>query len=64
MYDNCGEDAELSKRLHAAVLKTKQDRFRGNPIKENHIKRALYEILQNEEQVEKVYKIIVEQEEY
>lgn len=64
LYDNCGEDAELSKRLHAAVLKTKQDRFRGNPIKENHIKRALYEILQNEEQVEKVYKIIVEQEEY
>lgn len=64
LYDNCGEDAQLAVRLHAAVLETKQDGFRGNPVKENRIKRALYKILQDENQVERVYKIIVEQEEY
>ena len=64
LYDNCGEDVELAARLHAAVLETKQDGFRGNPVKENRIKRALYKILQDEDQVEQVYKIIVEQEEY
>ncbi len=64
LYDNCGEDVELSIRLHAAVLETKQDGFRGNPVKENQIKRALYEILQDEDQVERTYRIIVEQEEY
>ncbi len=64
LYDNCGEDVELSIRLHTAVLKTEQDGFRGNPVKENQIKRALYKILRDEDQVEQVYRIIVEQEEY
>ena len=41
-----------------------QDGFRNNPTKENRIKRALYQVLKSDETVERIYKIVVEQEEY
>ncbi|MBE6679531.1 MAG: HsdR family type I site-specific deoxyribonuclease [Ruminococcaceae bacterium] len=63
-YDNCGEDEQLAIRLHKAVLSSKMDGFRNNPTKENRIKRELYKILKDEDTVERLYKIIVEQEEY
>lgn len=63
-YDNCGEDEELTIRLHKAVMTSKMDGFRNNPTKENRIKRALYQILKDDDIVERLYKIVVEQEEY
>ncbi len=63
-YDNCGENEELAVSLHEAVILSKQDGFRNNPVKEKKIKRAIYAILKDESEVEKVYKLIVEQEEY
>ena len=64
LYDNCGENEELAVKLHQAVLKAKLDGFRNNPVKENKIKRALFLILQDDNEVERIYRIIVEQEEY
>ena len=64
LYDNCGENEELAVKLHGAIMKTKMDGFRNNPVKENKIKRALYQILNDEAEVERLYKIIIEQEEY
>ena len=63
-YDNCGEDEQLAIRLHKAVMTSKMDGFRNNPTKENRIKRALYQILKDDDMVERLYKIVVEQEEY
>lgn len=63
-YDNCGENEDLAIRLHKAVLSSKMDSFRNNPVKENRIKHALFQILQDDEMVERLYKIVVEQEEY
>lgn len=63
-YDNCGEDEQLAIRLHKAVMASKMDGFRNNPTKENRIKRALYQILKDDDMVECLYKIVVEQEEY
>ncbi len=63
-YDNCGEDEQLAIRLHKAVLTSKMDGFRNNPVKETRIKRALYQILKDDAMVESLYKIVVEQEEY
>lgn len=63
-YDNCGENEELALKLHQAVLHAKQDGFRNHPVKENKIKRALYQILNDENEVERIYRIVVEQEEY
>ena len=64
LYDNCGEDEQLAINLHNAVMHSKMDGFRNNPTKENRIKRALYQILKDDEAVATLYKIIVEQEEY
>lgn len=63
-YDNCGENEELAIRLHKAVLSSKMDSFRNNPAKENRIKYALFQILQDDDMVERLYKIVMEQEEY
>lgn len=63
-YDNCGEDEELAVNLHNAVLTSKLEGFRNNPVKEKKIKKAIFKILNNPEEVEKIYKLIVEQEEY
>ncbi len=63
-YDNLGEDEELAHQIHDAVLHTKISGFRGDKIKENKIKRALFAILNDESEVERVYKIIEKQEEY
>ncbi|MDD3228159.1 MAG: HsdR family type I site-specific deoxyribonuclease [Oscillospiraceae bacterium] len=64
LYDNCGENTDLALKLHKAVLGSKMDGFRNNPVKENRIKKALYKILNDEDEVERIYKIVVEQEEY
>ena len=45
-------------------MKAKQDGFRNNPAKENRIKRALYQIVNDDNEVERIYRIVVEQEEY
>ena len=64
LYDNTGCDADLAVELHEAVLRTRMDGFRNNPVKENRIKRELSKILKNKDEVERIFKIIVEQEEY
>ena len=64
LYDNCGEDEVYALKLHKAIMKAKQDGFRNNPAKENRIKRALYQIVNDDNEVEQIYRIVVEQEEY
>lgn len=64
LYDNCGENEDLAVKLHQAVLGAKLDGFRTNPVKENRIKRALFQVLQDDAEVERIYRIIAEQEEY
>ena len=63
-YDNCGEDEQLAIRLHKAVMTSKMDGFRNNHTNHNRIIRQLYKILKDEDMVERLYKIVVEQEEY
>ena len=64
LYDNCGEDEQKALKLHNVIVKARQEGFRNNPVKENKIKRALYQILNDEDEVERIYQIVVEQEEY
>lgn len=64
LYDNCGEDEELALRLDQAIRSKKQDGFRNNPVKGNRIKQELYKVLGDEDEVERVFKLAVEQEEY
>ena len=64
LYDNVGEDEELALKLHKAVMSSKMSGFRGDSIKENRIKRALFAILNDDATVERLFKIIEKQEEY
>lgn len=64
LYDNCGEDEQLALKLHKTIVKARQDGFRNNPVKANKIKRALYLLLNDDSEVERIYQIVVEQEEY
>jgi len=63
-YDNFGNDEKLAQELHNAVMSSRMADFRDSPVKENKIKRELNKILDDENEVERAYKIIVEQEEY
>lgn len=64
LYDNTGCDEALTIALHGAVMRSKLDGFRNNPVKENRIKKELFKILKDDSEVERLFKIIVEQEEY
>ena len=63
-YDNCGEDEDMAIALDQAVRDSIQADFRHNEFKERRIKAALFKVLKNKEEVERVYNIVVEQEEY
>jgi len=63
-YDNCGEDEALAIALDKAVRGSKQADFRHNEFKERRIKQALFKLLNNKDEVERIYNIVVEQEEY
>jgi type I restriction enzyme R subunit len=63
-YDNCGKDEELALKLDHAVRESKQDGFRTNPVKQNKIKRALSYIISDGNEVNRLLKLIMTQEEY
>ncbi|MCL2007168.1 MAG: HsdR family type I site-specific deoxyribonuclease [Treponema sp.] len=63
-YDNCGENVSLAIALDNAVRESKLDGFRHNTFKEKKIKKALYDILKNHDEVERVYNIASAQKEY
>lgn len=64
LFDNCGEDEVLALALDKAVRESKQADFRHNEFKERRIKQAIYKVLEDKDEVERVYNIVVEQGEY
>lgn len=64
LFDNCGENESLALALDKAVRESKQADFRHNEFKERRIKQALYKVLKDKAEVERVYNIVVEQGEY
>ena len=64
LYDNTGCDESRAIALHEAVLRSKMDRFRNDPVKERCIKRELYKVLNDKDEVDRVFTIVKNQEEY
>lgn len=64
LFDNCGENEALAIALDKAVRESKQADFRHNGFKERRIKQALFRVLNDKNEVERVYNIVVEQGEY
>ena len=59
-----GEMLELAIRIDETVKHTRPDGWRGAQAKENVIKAALYGILQNVDEVERIFLIVEKQREY
>ena len=56
IYDNVGEDEDLAIKIHKAVLKSKIAGFRGDEIKERKIKRELFRVLNDQAEVDRIFK--------
>jgi type I restriction enzyme R subunit len=64
LYHNLGENEELALRVDEAVRTHRPDAWRGHQPKENTIKQALYAVLGDKKQVERIFLIIQAQKEY
>lgn len=64
LFNNLGSDEALALRIDSAVLKVKKDNWKGNPPKELEIKAELFRILDDEAEVERVFAIIKQQNDY
>jgi type I restriction enzyme R subunit len=64
LYNNLGKDVKLALRIHEKVIAVKPDGWKGDDPKELVIKGGLYEILQDFNEVERVFKIVKQQAEY
>jgi type I restriction enzyme R subunit len=61
---NPGQNEELALRIDETIKKTRPDAWRGVQARENVIKAALYGVLQDSAEVERVFLIISAQKEY
>ncbi|MBW7990808.1 MAG: HsdR family type I site-specific deoxyribonuclease [Planctomycetes bacterium] len=64
LYNNMGKDETLAIKIDAAVLRKRMADWRGDRPKENIIKAELYKILNDEDEVERIFRIIKQQHEY
>lgn len=64
LYSNLGQDEILALQIDEVVKNARQDDWRGAIVRERIIQRALYSVLQDEEAVERIFRVIKAQREY
>jgi type I restriction enzyme R subunit len=64
LYNNLNENEELALQLNEAILHERPDDWRGNEPRERVIKAAMYKVLKDESEVERIFLIIKAQREY
>ena len=64
LWNNLGRDEDLALKVDAAVREKRPDEWRGNTSRERTVKGALYGMLQDEAEVERIFLIIKAQSEY
>ena len=64
LYNNLGQDEALALRIDETVKTVRPDGWRGMQAKERIIKAALYGVVQDEAEVERIFAILVQQTEY
>lgn len=64
LYNNLSENKELALEIDKAVMNKRPDSWRGIDTRENIIKAELFNILQDKEEVERIFTIIKMQKEY
>jgi len=64
LYNNLGKNEELAIAMDAAIKRVKKADWKGNLHKENEIKAEIYKILKDEDEVERIFPIIKQQNDY
>ncbi len=64
LYNNLGRDEALAHKIDETVKDVRPDDWRGVQTRENEIKRAIYSILNDTNEVERIFLIIKAQREY
>jgi len=64
LYNNLENDEELALQIDSAVKKNSPDGWRGVEPKERVVKQALYKMLDDKDEVERIFLIIKAQKEY
>jgi type I site-specific restriction-modification system R (restriction) subunit len=64
LYNNLNRDEELALRIDETVKRVRPDGWRGSGPKENVIKKALFDVLQDAGAVERIFAVIKAQSEY
>ena len=64
LYSNLNQNEELAIDSDYAVKENRPDDWRGIKAREQRIKSALYDVLKDENEVERIFLIIKKQKEY
>ena len=64
LYNNLGKNEVLVLQVNDVVMDSKQDGWRGNQAKENQIKQAIFEVVNDVEEVERIFAIVKQQNDY
>lgn len=64
LYNNLSNNEALALQIDSAIRIVRPADWRGNVPRENIIKKALWDILQDDSEVERIFQIIVNQREY
>ncbi|MEK7994479.1 MAG: restriction endonuclease subunit R, partial [Planctomycetota bacterium] len=64
LYNNLNHDRDLALKVDEAVRQNRPDSWRGVQTREMAIKRALYDVLRDADQVERIFLIVKQQREY
>lgn len=64
LYSNLGQDKELAMKVDEAVKKVRPADWRSTQAKRLVVKQTLWNILQNADEVERIFRIIERHEEY
>ena len=64
LYNNLAKDADLATRIDAKIKQVRPADWRGVHAREQEIKRAIYEIVKDEAETERIFAIIYHQREY
>lgn len=64
LYDNLGEDEAIVLMVHEAVLSSKQDDWKHNPIKTKMVQISLKKVLQDQQKTDDILELVKNQQEY
>ena len=64
LYNNLSNDDQRAIDVHAAILAVRKANWRGNPAKENEIKGAIYGVVNDTAEVERIFAVVLQQDEF